>query len=285
MSRVFIQTAIKRAVTFFLILIVLYSLFIATSYAETLEVRMEDSFFEPSEITVQVGDIVRWRHSGFLPHTTTSGTDPNNTDGLWDSGALFFAGQSFSVLFPVTGTFPYHCTFHGFAGMTGTVTVQPAAEPDTIPLPEDRLSQSYDPIEAPILSFDPFNALPVGVGPLATGGDLLRVQVGLEQFAGPVDMYGAFTVSTKPNSINVLNPDGNTFTPFTFADILNAVLTGTLPEGVQPWKAGVSEKTDETLFQIALSKIPPGTYTIYLLVTPEGDLGSFYLWRTFFVVL
>lgn len=37
-----------------------------------------------------------------------------------------------------------------------------------------------------------------------------------------------------------------------YADLPAAVLTGALPDGAQQWKKGVMEKTDETLFQIAL---------------------------------
>ncbi len=107
----------KRSAVLFLVLMVLCGLFTVGVHAGTVEVLMKDNFFEPSEVTVQAGDTVQWVHSGIQPHSTTSGVDPNSADGLWDSGFLFFAGQSFSVVFNGEGTFPYHCRNHWFSGM------------------------------------------------------------------------------------------------------------------------------------------------------------------------
>jgi hypothetical protein len=122
----------------------------------------------------------------------------------------------------------------------------------------------------------------VGVGSVATGGNLLSIQIGLNPFSGPVDIYGAFRVSTDLDHLNVLNPDGSTFTSFTLSEILNALATGTPPAGALPWQSNVICSINEHLFDIPVSSIPQGLYTIFLLVTPAGSLDNYYLWTTSF---
>jgi plastocyanin len=71
--------------------------------------------FSPSNLTVAPGTIVTWTNTDLVAHTSTS-------DGSgWDSGAVA-PGQQYSVAFPTSGTFHYHCAIH--PGMVGTVTVQ-----------------------------------------------------------------------------------------------------------------------------------------------------------------
>jgi plastocyanin len=71
--------------------------------------------FQPSTVTIQVGQTVGWLNNSVTQHTTTSDT------GLWDSGPINVGGH-FVVRFPKAGTFTYHCSIHPF--MTGTVIVQ-----------------------------------------------------------------------------------------------------------------------------------------------------------------
>jgi plastocyanin len=72
--------------------------------------------FQPSDITVRVGETVRWANEGSSSHTTTSDT------GTWSSPALL-TGQTFNVTFATPGEYAYHCAIH--PSMTGTVHVQP----------------------------------------------------------------------------------------------------------------------------------------------------------------
>lgn len=72
--------------------------------------------FQPSDLTVRVGQRVRWTNQGTVSHTTTS------DDGAWDSGALL-AGRTFDRVFSTVGDFDYHCAIH--PTMTGTVHVVP----------------------------------------------------------------------------------------------------------------------------------------------------------------
>ena len=77
-------------------------------------VEIRDFAFSPNVVLVPVGTTVRWTNNGAVDHTVTSNT------GVFGSGTLG-PGASFEYRFDVTGTYPYHCTFH--PGMTGTVIV------------------------------------------------------------------------------------------------------------------------------------------------------------------
>ncbi len=92
--------------------------------------------FSPAALTVTLGTTVKWTNGGTVAHTTTS-----DSPG-WDSGSLAPRGSStcdptgyncqpgstpgtYMRSFNTTGTYQYHCAFHGAQGMTGTITVTP----------------------------------------------------------------------------------------------------------------------------------------------------------------
>jgi len=68
--------------------------------------------FDPSSVTINVNDSVKWTWLS-SNHSTTS-------PGLWDSG-VNNAGFTFTNVFTSTGSFPYACKVHSF--MMGSVTV------------------------------------------------------------------------------------------------------------------------------------------------------------------
>lgn len=77
-----------------------------------VEVEMENVAFVPKEITIKVGDTVRWTNNDPVVHTVTSG-DPGDAD----EGALFDSGDiiqfdSFTHQFTEAGEFIYHCRRH-----------------------------------------------------------------------------------------------------------------------------------------------------------------------------
>jgi plastocyanin len=96
-------------------------------------VDMTDALkFEPSEITVSVGDRVEWRNVGNIAHTVT--TDPSTVADpkgvsvprgvkAWDSG-LIGGDETFSRTFGEPGTYQYVCIPHEGARMVGTVVVE-----------------------------------------------------------------------------------------------------------------------------------------------------------------
>ena len=80
--------------------------------------------FDPSTITVSVGDVLKWDNTSALPHTSTSGQGgaTPSPDGKWDTGTVA-GGASACVQFLAAGTYDYYCAVHP-APMMGTVTVQ-----------------------------------------------------------------------------------------------------------------------------------------------------------------
>jgi len=77
-------------------------------------VRMAGTRFEPSTLTIVVGETVRWFNDDGLPHTVSA------TDGSWESGNLA-PGQAFERRFDTAGSYPYLCRYH--PGMAGTIEV------------------------------------------------------------------------------------------------------------------------------------------------------------------
>lgn len=80
----------------------------------------ETFIFSPANITVSVGDTVRWINTDTVPHTSTS------DDDVWDSDNMDPKAE-YSFTFEKPGAYPYFCAYH--AGMEGTVTVKQAAPP------------------------------------------------------------------------------------------------------------------------------------------------------------
>lgn len=89
-------------------------------------VDVGDNFFSESELTIEVGDTVRWVNpSGGNPH------DVESDDGVFSSGAIASA-FTFEFTFTEPGVYPYYCSVHGGpggVGMSGTVTVEANGEP------------------------------------------------------------------------------------------------------------------------------------------------------------
>jgi plastocyanin len=78
------------------------------------QVAIPGKTFAPAVLQVLVGDTVTWQNGDVTNHTVTA------DDGAFDSGFLS-PGTTFSLVFPRTGRFDYHCTIHKY--MKGTVVV------------------------------------------------------------------------------------------------------------------------------------------------------------------
>jgi plastocyanin len=81
------------------------------------EVTVNNNFFSPANLTIQVGDTVRWTNSTGIPHNVTAPGFQNQP-----SASSF----THEVTFNSPGTFPYQCTLHG--GMDGSITVEGQAQ-------------------------------------------------------------------------------------------------------------------------------------------------------------
>ncbi|MBI5641495.1 MAG: SUMF1/EgtB/PvdO family nonheme iron enzyme [Nitrospirae bacterium] len=139
-----------------------------------------------------------------------------------------------------------------------------------MPVPDSANYYENAPVDSPVKSAIAAEAKPVGVGTVAEGGDTLSILVGLEQFGGPVDVYFAiFAPALDPNNIYLLRSD-------------NGIQT--ISQGLAPWRAGTTGPIEEAIFgDIPVSGLPPGTYQLYLAVTPAGSLDHYYGWVTSFI--
>ena len=87
----------------------------AQQQVQTLEVKIDNFSFGPTEITVPVGTTVTWTNRDDIPHTVLS------TDKVFKSKVLD-TDEKFSFTFSKAGTYPYFCSIH--PKMTGKVVVQ-----------------------------------------------------------------------------------------------------------------------------------------------------------------
>jgi len=93
------------------------------------DVSMEDNVFVPADITIKVGDTVRWTNNGALNHTTQDDDDVifnSNDEYMLPSGMT--PGDMFEFTFNSEAEIGYFCLFHGGEGgigMSGTITVEP----------------------------------------------------------------------------------------------------------------------------------------------------------------
>jgi plastocyanin len=83
--------------------------------AQTHEVEIKNMKFEPSSLTISVGDTVNWTNRMNMAHTVTAdvGSEP-------DSGAMA-QNKTFSYTFSTASNVGYHCEIH--PQMTGTIIV------------------------------------------------------------------------------------------------------------------------------------------------------------------
>jgi alpha-tubulin suppressor-like RCC1 family protein len=154
---------------------------------------------------------------------------------------------------------------------TTPVQVSGLSSTNPIPVPEQALVMTFAASETPFLDSDPQQAIPIGIGPLASGGGTLRLHLGLSAFAGPVDLYfGISAPDLDPLNMCILNSD------LTFQ---------THKDGIIPWKTNVTGSTSVSLFgEIPAYAFPPSKYYIYLAATKAGEdfSSGYYLWSTQF---
>ncbi len=82
----------------------------------TATVNVDDDFFDPSSRTVSAGTTVQWTWIGGNTHNVTF------DDGVGNS--VTQTSGTHSRRLNQTGTFPYICTIHGRAVMSGEIVVQ-----------------------------------------------------------------------------------------------------------------------------------------------------------------
>jgi plastocyanin len=88
--------------------------------------------FQPSTLSIKVGDTVEWKNVGTsIHHASTDSSNAVNPADVskpsnakpFDSGFLQ-PGQSFTYTFTVPGKYRYICAPHETSGMSGEITVK-----------------------------------------------------------------------------------------------------------------------------------------------------------------
>ena len=153
-----------------------------------------------------------------------------------------------------------------------TETVPYSGMMSTMPMPTSQMMFSSGPTLDPVIGAGPQNTMPMGVGSVAVGGDMLTIHAEVGQFPMPMEMYfELYAPSIDPFNIYLLNQEGG----------LQPVSMGT-----SPWITGVMS-IDEMPFgaNIPTSMLPKGTYYLGLMATPAGtNMETYYLWITNFVI-
>jgi hypothetical protein len=136
-----------------------------------------------------------------------------------------------------------------------------------LPLPSGQHIYSYLPVENAVVNYkNPSLCKPFAVGNVTSG--ILELEVMVPAFSGPVDIYILiYAPQIDQDDIYIVTSEGS---------IQPRLM------GLEPWRRGTYGGIQETLFQVDTSLIPSSIYYLYLLVTPVGDIESYYLWTTYF---
>lgn len=144
-----------------------------------------------------------------------------------------------------------------------TVQVTTAA----MALPDSKQSITYEASVSPVIDSGVLKAKPMGIGTVAASGSTLSLHMSVDQFSGPVDIYLAISAA---GNLYIIKSDNSIHL---------------LSEGLSPWKSDRTTVVDEKLYgDIPTISLPVSSYTIYVLVTPVGNLDSYYLWITGFEI-
>ena len=207
------------------------------------------------------GDLAVLSASTFLGGSEFDAAMGLSLDG---SGNLYVAGYTYSPDFPTTDL------LLAMAGGGDAFVTNPYRN-WAVPISQhfSNVSVTAD----PILNIDPDQAIPIGIGPIAKGGSNLRLRVATAPLSGAADIYlGVSMPDIAPEHIYLLQPD------LTFRSHLL---------GVVPWIENITRPVDENLFgEIPTSQLSPGTYYVYLAITPSGQglTGGYYLWAMTFEI-
>lgn len=113
------STRIVAAVLAFLVSAVGLGFLGATAHAATHSVSLQNLQYNPSDLTVNVGDTVSWTNNDNTTHSVTGDGGINSPD--------LQPGNNYSFTFNQPGDYTYHCRFH--PDMQGTVHVKGGGAP------------------------------------------------------------------------------------------------------------------------------------------------------------
>lgn len=134
-----------------------------------------NSSFEPSQVTINVGDTVHWFNTGGTHNVNgTLSAYPDNPEPFGNELGMSW---TYSYVFTIPGTYDYHCDLHVGSGMAGVVFVEDVFT--SVDASESDLVNSVFPVPA-----DEFVVLQLEQGALAKHPEMQLVvydQLGREQ--------------------------------------------------------------------------------------------------------
>jgi hypothetical protein len=137
-----------------------------------------------------------------------------------------------------------------------------------LPTPSGANIYSYFPVENTVNDYNnPSLCRPLALGDVING--TFNLQIKIPSFSALIDVYIAIYAPQVDQENLYLVTSDLTLQPISM--------------GLVPWKVNTYGEIEETLFQMDASLLPSSTYYIYLMITPAGNLDSYYLWTTFFV--
>ncbi len=154
--------------------------------------------------------------------------------------------------------------FNGSGGIGGTGVM------GTIMMPTGQAMFRYGMISDPISGTGASTTMPIGVGSVATGGNMLSIHTAMGQFYNPMDIYFALYAPSVSSELYLLHQDGS---------------LQPASNGISAWMSSVMSVDQFPFGAISTSSLPKGTYTLYMMATPAGsNMANYYMWSTQFVI-
>ena len=119
-----------------LLIVMLFGVLIASAQT-TFDLNWFTGIGSSVDLTIDVGDTVRWTWTDALTHTVSS--DGGSTE-TFNSGNITGVNQTYSWTFVSQGSNDYLCQIHGAGSMSGTITVNPPLGIDDVLLKNFRMS-------------------------------------------------------------------------------------------------------------------------------------------------
>ena len=163
-----------------------------------------------------------------------------------------------------------------------------------MPVPTSEEVFSYAPVDLPVVNSDPAQTKPIGVGPVATGGNIVDIKVNVGPFAGPVNV--SFVVYAPALDFDDLYfMRGNDLKLLSEAVDEDSEISGQDSDSdnedghdshrshnfgnLVTWKHNVTG-VNENIYTGPVSDLPSGLYTLVLVVKSQTDKDQSYRWVT-----
>ncbi len=163
-----------------------------------------------------------------------------------------------------------------------------------MPVPASEEVFTYAPVDLPVVSSDPAQTKPIGVGPVATGGDIVDIKVNVGPFAGPVNV-SLVVYAPALDFDDLYFMRGNDLKLLSEAVDEDSEISGQDSDSdneyghashrshnfgkLVTWKHNVTA-VNENIYTEPVSGLPSGLYTLVLVVKSSTNDDYFYRWVT-----